>query len=78
MATLTEEQWEIRFTATHEGILERDDERLDPNKPRQCWTVLEVDGVLYVIPGLHLVNAVGYVSTFEPWTDADLLEEWYW
>lgn len=37
------------------------------------WTVIESgddsDGSWYAIPGAHLVNALGYVTTTRPWTD---------
>lgn len=33
------------------------------------WTLVEVDGVLYLIPGFHVVNRLNYLVTKEPWTD---------
>lgn len=73
--TLTEEQWEIRFTPVHpEASLTLP----DPLEIRKTWTVIEVDGVYYIIPGIHTVNRVGFIITKEEWTDADLLDEWYW
>jgi hypothetical protein len=37
-------------------------------KPTEhVWSVVEVEGDLYVIPGWHVVNMVGYNVTEQPW-----------
>lgn len=76
--TLSEPDWEARFTSIKpEPELIRETSEL-PENMRQCWTVVDADGVYYIIPGVHTVNAVGYVATKEEWSDSDLLSEWYW
>jgi hypothetical protein len=46
--------------------------------PATVWTILEVDGVQLITPGVHLVNRFAYVVTEEPWTDEDWGREWSW
>lgn len=36
------------------------------------WTLVEVDGVLYIIPGFNIVNRLNYLVTKEQWTDSNL------
>lgn len=33
----------------------------------QVWSITEVDGELYAIPGYHVVNVIGYTVTEVPW-----------
>ena len=51
------------------ALLRFENTRLRP--PSQVWTVVESgddrDGNWYAIPGVHLVNALGYVTTTRPW-----------
>ncbi len=39
--------------------------------PRTIWTVLDCDGVLYVSPGAHAVNRIGFVITEREWSDIE-------
>lgn len=36
---------------------------------RYIWTVLDVDGVLYVAPGMRFVDRMGYIITTKPYHD---------
>ena len=47
------------------GIWEYEDAKTKPTE--HVWTVVEVDGDLYVIPGWHVVNRIGYNVTEQPW-----------
>jgi hypothetical protein len=40
--------------------------------PTRVWTILDADGKLYVAPGFHHVNRIGYVLCAVPWTADDL------
>ncbi len=37
--------------------------------PSYVWTYVEVDGNLYIVSGLHLVNRLGYFITEQPCPD---------
>lgn len=40
--------------------------------PERCvWTVVDCDGVLYVLPGFHTVNYMGRIVTEREWSDAE-------
>lgn len=41
------------------------------DNPRRVWTIVEGDRGMYLINGLHQVNAVGYWVTTAPANDAD-------
>ena len=34
----------------------------------KVWTLVEEDGVMFIISGFHFVNRVGYFVTEKPWT----------
>lgn len=36
---------------------------------KKVWTYVEGDEGLYLIPGLHFVNRLGYLITEKPYTD---------
>jgi hypothetical protein len=36
---------------------------------KKVWTYVEGDEGLYIIPGLHFVNRLGYLITEKPYTD---------
>ena len=36
------------------------------------WTVLDVSGKLYLVPGRHFVNRFGYFVCQQPWKDATI------
>ena len=76
MTTLTETEWDKRFTqiTPTEGVV--DDPAGLPDIVRQCWTLVEANGHEYMIPGIHIVNKIGYLATEELWIDDDLLHEW--
>jgi hypothetical protein len=83
MATLTSEDFESRFTLIPGANPELDGQwsqfHLGQVNPQQRWTVVEGDdGDLYIIPGFHVVNQLGYYVTEEQWTYADLDNEWEW
>jgi len=42
-------------------------------KPRRIWTIIETDGVFWIVSGLHLVNRFGYIITESEW-EHDLIE----
>lgn len=79
MATLSDTNWDERFTiipgADQETI--RDDVE-DVEDIHTLWTVIDVDGKLYVVTGRHFVNRMGYVVTEEAWETADESNEWEW
>ena len=37
--------------------------------PEKVWTLLDVDGGLYISSGYHFVNRVGYFVTEVPWSE---------
>jgi hypothetical protein len=39
----------------------------DFNKQKRVWTLIEVDGIMYISAGYHLVNRMGYFITEKPW-----------
>lgn len=47
-----------------------------PDVLHHVWTVLDVDGRLYVSPGYHWVNRQMHIMTIQPWTEADEQKEW--
>ena len=41
------------------------------------WSVTEGDnGELYVSPGYHVVNMMGYILSAKPWSDHDMADLW--
>ncbi len=74
---LSFEEWESEFTpvpnhfddnASYDGFMF---ETYEPeysyvkNSDKFQWTLIEVDGTQYIIPGLHHVNRLGYFLTEE-------------
>ncbi len=58
---------------TDTGDLARDARDLPANVDcHLIWTLLDCDGRLYLSPGFHFVNRLGYVLCRVPWTDSDL------
>ena len=41
-------------------------------KKNHIWTVLDVDGVLYAVPGIHRVNRFGFLVTRKPWRNTNI------
>jgi len=72
---MTSAVWERRFQPVtgpdgsdlwqrYADVAERD--------PHTVWSIVEGDtGTLYVVPGFHVVNHLGYAVTERPWTEAD-------
>lgn len=47
-------------------------DRLKQYKQGNIWTVVDGPGSkLFIIPGVHWVNRLGYMVTEHPWTDED-------
>lgn len=44
---------------------------------RQLWTILDCDGKLYVSPGVHIVNRLGYCVTKHGWSDTEFANPGY-
>ena len=42
----------------------------------KVWTIVDVDGTLYVCAGFHFVNRFGYVITEESWENEDISFRW--
>ena len=82
MAQRTEDEWEERF----EGPVQDAGgetvwfprgaslEAVQALDPLTVWSVIEGDGNenLYLLPGFHAVNLVGYVVAGKPITEAEL------
>lgn len=47
----------------------QDLEFVEKQEKNKVWTLVEVDGILYLIPGFHVVNRLNYIITKQPWTD---------
>lgn len=44
---------------------------------RSVWTIVDGDdGNLWALPGLHVVNRIGYVLTEKPWVTGDEEAQW--
>lgn len=55
----------------HDGSMTRHFEDITA-EPSFVWSVVEGDGdALYLLPGYHVVNVLGYVQTENPWTAED-------
>ncbi len=50
----------------------------DQIKVEHIWTVLDADGTLYIVPGHHYVNRMGYYVTEQAWEESDLEDEYRW
>ena len=44
---------------------------------RYWWTVVDGGDKLYVGPGFHFVNRIGYIQCEKPWSDDDLKQPDY-
>lgn len=45
--------------------------------PRQVWSVIDVDGALYVVAGLATVNYLGRLLTRRGWSDVEFSNPGY-
>lgn len=71
MKQLTEDQFDAQFTVVESAdgeFLRNDHDGIEPDS-KHLWTVLDCDGDLYAVNGLHYVNRFGYVVTEEPWVE---------
>lgn len=78
MKQLSEEDFDAQFTvvpAADGESVRGDHAGIDPAS-KNLWTIVEADGSLYAITGVHLVNRIGYLVTEEPWTE-DIEAVWY-
>jgi len=40
---------------------------------KHIWTLIEEDGVLFIVPKKRVVNRLGYFITEEPWEDENIM-----
>ena len=80
---MTHEEWEEEYVpvknhlddnASFDGCMfETHDEEfvhvLRNADDKKVWTYVEGDEGMYLIPGLHFVNRLGYLITEKPYTD---------
>jgi hypothetical protein len=67
---LTEEEYDKRFEpvavyADDNSIWEY--RQISGEPTEHVWSVVEVEGDLYAIPGWHVVDVIGYNLTAHPW-----------
>lgn len=62
--------------ASGETILHWNDLVVQRAPERRIWTVVDCDGDLWVVAGLHTVNYIGRVVTRESWVTGS--EEYRW
>jgi hypothetical protein len=78
MKQLTEDEFDAQFTVVLGADAEsvRDDYKgIDPDS-KNLWTIVDADGSLYAVTGVHRVNRFGYLVTEEPWTE-DIEAVWH-
>lgn len=71
MKQLTEDEFDAQFTVVTgaEGEEIRDDYKdIDPDS-KHLWTIVDAEGNLYALTGVHRVNRFGYIVTKEAWTE---------
>jgi hypothetical protein len=73
--SLTENEYDERFAPVNvpeddNSIWEYDQIKGKPTE--HVWSVTDVDGNLYAIPGWHVVNVIGYNLTQHPWPHTDI------
>lgn len=77
MKLLTEDEFETQFTIVPDADGEtirpiihgvQGPKDVDPES-KYLWTILDVEGNLYAVNGLHYVNRFGYILTEEAWTE---------
>jgi hypothetical protein len=78
---LSEKEFEDEFLPTHLPSGELFEyEHVKNTPPENVWTIVESgepdDENWYALPGFHIVNKVGYVTSVFPWTD-DIAEAIY-
>jgi hypothetical protein len=78
MKQLTEDEFDEQFTVVPgaDGESVRDDYKgIDPDS-KNLWTIVDADGSLYAVSGVHRVNRFGYLVTEEAWTE-DIEAVWH-
>jgi hypothetical protein len=78
MKQLTEDQFDAQFTVvpdTGGDSVRNDYEGIDRDSKR-LWTIVDADGSLYAVSGVHFVNRFGYIVTEEAWTE-DIEAVWH-
>jgi hypothetical protein len=78
MKQLTEDEFDEQFTVVlgADGESVRDDYKgIDPNS-KNLWTIVDADGSLYAVSGVHFINRIGYLVTEEAW-DEDIEAVWH-
>lgn len=71
MKQLTEDEFDAQFTVVPDAggdSVRNDHNGIEPDS-KHLWTILDADGNLYAVTGLHFVNRFGYILTKEPWTE---------
>ncbi|MEO3931368.1 hypothetical protein WMO79_00950 [Micrococcaceae bacterium Sec7.4] len=71
MKQLTEEEFDKQFTVVLDAggdTVRNDYKGIDPDS-KNLWTILDAEGSLYAVTGVHRVNRFGYILTEEPWTE---------
>ena len=57
------DEWVDEFSPVDEYPMEKSDLKKRLTSPSKAWTLIETDHILSVIPGVHIVNAIGYYIT---------------
>jgi len=68
---LTEDQFEEQYQhiPAKDGGMIRSWDELKSTSIYKIWSVVDGDdGGMYAMPGIHLVNNIGYLKTRKPWT----------
>lgn len=71
MKQLTEDEFDAQFTVVPDagGDNVRPNYRgIDPDS-KHLWTVIDAEGNLYVLSGVHRMNRFGYIVTEEAWAE---------
>jgi hypothetical protein len=78
MKQLTEDEFDAQFTVVlgADGASVRDDYKGIAPDSNNLWTIVDADGSLYAVTGVHFVNRFGYLVTEEPWTE-DIEAVWH-
>lgn len=78
MKYLTEDEFDAQFTV----VPDAQGETIRPSTDgiavdsKHLWTIVDADGSLYAVSGLHYVNRIGYLLTEEAW-DQETEAVWY-
>jgi hypothetical protein len=69
MQQLSEDEFDQQFTVVPDAQGDAVRPQADgiPDDSRHLWTIVEAEGSLYALSGLHCVNRIGYILTEEAW-----------